>query len=131
MRMFVTIIVAGMVSTAAVAEDGAVKMSRDELLTFLPEAKVTHVSKSGSQRMWTNAADGTLLASTDNKKYGGAMGIHGSSAQGTWKVDDDGKYCVGIDWKREAEKWCAYVLKTADAYYLNAVDPSRKIEFKK
>ncbi len=114
----------------AAAQDGAVKVAGEELAALLSGAKVTHVSRYGSIRYWTNQPDGSLVASTDNKNYGGATGTKGSSARGTWSINGDGKYCVQIDWRREAENWCAAIVKAADgAYYLNSVDPAKKIEF--
>jgi hypothetical protein len=130
MRILVALVVAGLANSLAVAEDGAVKMTRAELLSFLPGTKVTHVNSGGSTRIWTNRPDGTLMASSDGKKYGGAFGAPGSSS-GTWKVNDEGQFCISIDWKREAENWCSSILKTADGYYLAKVDPRRKIEFAK
>jgi hypothetical protein len=107
-------------------------MTKEELLAFLPGTKVTHTSKAGSLRRWTNEPDGKFIASSDNKKYGSAVGNQGVSRPGTWKVDDEGKYCIEIDWKRWTESWCAYVLKGAEgAYYLNVADDSHRIEFSK
>lgn len=131
MRTLLAILVFGAVSAAAIADEGAIKMNRDELLAFLPETKVTHVSKAGSTRIWSNAREGTLLASSDNKKHGSVMGTGAASSTGTWMVNDEGKYCVHIEWKRESEKWCASILKAADGYYLNSVEPTRKIDFAK
>lgn len=130
MRMLLAVLLVSVLS-GAVADESATKMSREELLAFLPETRVTHVSKTGSTRVWTNAKDGSLLASSDNKKYGSVMGTGAASSTGTWMVNDEGKYCVHIDWKRESEKWCASILKATDGYYLNSVDPTRKIDFAK
>lgn len=125
-------IVASVVTGNVLAQDSAVRMTKDELLTFLPGTKVTHTSKAGSLRRWTNEPDGKFVVSSDNKKYGSAMGNRGASRPGTWMVNDEGKYCIEIDWKREQEKWCAYVLKSADdAYYLNVADDNHRIEFAK
>jgi hypothetical protein len=71
MRMLASLVVAGALSTVAVADDAAVKMTRAELQSFLPGTKVTHLNKGGSLRRWTNEADGTLVASSDNKVKGG------------------------------------------------------------
>ena len=132
MRMLASLVVAGALCTAAVADDGAVKMTRAELQSFLPGTNVTHTNKGGSLRRWTNEADGTLVASTNNKgTYGSVYGSSGGSSTGTWMVDEKGKYCIQIDWKRVEEKWCASILKVGDSYYLGSVDPAQKIEFAK
>lgn len=109
----------------------AVKMTKDELEVFLPGTSVRYLTRVGSTHRWTNDSSGKFVARTDNKKYD-TSGVNSASGYGTWKVNDEGKYCVNIDWKRETEDWCAFILKTADGgYYLNKVDPTRKIEFSK
>jgi hypothetical protein len=116
----------------ALAQDDAVKMTRDELVSLLPGTKVTHITKAGSERHWTNKADGSLYATSNNKMYGSALGTQATGQAGTWKVSDEGKYCIDIDWKKVSEKWCAYVLKgDGDLYYLNKVDEKNKIVFAK
>jgi hypothetical protein len=123
---------ASVVTGNVLAQDSAVKMTKEELLAFLPGTKVTHTSKAGSLRRWTNEPDGKFVASSDNKKYGSAIGSQGGSHPGTWKINDEGKYCIEIEWKRLTENWCAYVLKSSDgAYYLNVADDSHRIEFSK
>ena len=123
--------VAVVASFQAGADEVATKVSGDELRTLVTGAKVHHVSSFGSERRWTNEPDGTLVASSSNKKYGGAMSAAASSP-GKWSINDAGKYCIEIDWKRELEKWCATIVKGEDGtYYLNKVDPARKIEFTK
>ncbi len=113
----------------ATATDDATVLTRQELLDLLPGTQAEYLTKGGSLHRWKNEQDGTFVASTDNKKYGSALGTQSVTAAGTWRVDDRGKYCVSIEWKREPESWCARILRTADgAYYLNTVDPARKIE---
>lgn len=134
MSKLVVAVLASLITTSVVAQNNAVKMTKEELLSFLPGTKVTHVaSSSGSLRNWTNEPDGKFVASTNNKKFGSAMGTTaGSAGQGSWKVNDEGKYCVDIAWKRVQESWCASVLKGADGvYYLGVADDSHKIEFAK
>ena len=125
-------VLGSIVAISALAQDGAAKMTREELLSFLPGAKVTHISQAGSERYWTNEPDGSLFANSNNKVFGSAMGTQTAGQAGTWKVSDDGKYCIDIDWKKVSEKWCSYVLKgEGDTYYLNKVDEKRKIVFAK
>lgn len=123
---------ASIVAINAFAQDGVVKMTREELLSFLPGTKVTHLSAGGSERRWTNEPDGSLYANTNNKTYGSITGVQTAGHGGTWKVSDDGKYCINIDWKRVSENWCASVLKgPGDTYYLNKVDEKHQIIFVK
>ena len=131
MSKLIVALLVSVVAQSAFAQDRARKMTRDELLSFLPETKVTHISQAGSERHWTNKTDGTLFANTNNKLYGNNMGTQIASHEGTWTVNDGGKYCIDIDWKRVHEKWCAYILKSQDGYFLNTADDKHKIEFLK
>ncbi|UCV18088.1 DUF995 domain-containing protein [Ferribacterium limneticum] len=125
-------VLGSIVAISAFAQDGAVKMTRDELLSFLPGTKVTHVSQAGSERHWTNEPDGSLYANSNNKTYGSATGSQTAGQAGKWKVSDEGKYCIDIDWKKVSEKWCFHVLKgEGDIYYLHRVAEKNKIIFAK
>lgn len=112
------------------AEGEGVRLSRDELQALIPGSETHHTSSAGSVRIWKNAADGSFVASSDNRKYGSAAGTSNATAPGTWNISDDGKYCVQIEWRRVSEKWCSAIVKGDDgAYYLNSVDPAKRIEF--
>jgi len=123
--------VAVVVSFQAGADEAATKVTGDELRTLVTGAKVHHVNRFRSERRWTNEPDGTLVASSSNQKYGGAIPVS-TSSPGKWYINDAGKYCIEIDWKRELEKWCASIVKATDGtLYLNSVESDRKIEFAK
>ena len=123
--------VAIVASFQAFADEAAIRVSGEQLRALVTGAKVHHVNSFGSERRWVNETNGTLVASTTNKKLGGAMSAP-SSSSGKWFINDADKYCIEIDWKRELEKWCSDILKSEDGtYYLNKVDPVRKIEFAK
>jgi hypothetical protein len=133
MRKIFWLLLPAVASFAAVADEAGTRLSGDELKTLVTGATVTHVARStGSTRRWKNDVDGSFMATSNNKKYGNALGQHSTSSPGTWSINDEGKYCVRIDWKREEEKWCAYIVRAADGgYYLNSVEPGREIEFSK
>jgi hypothetical protein len=132
MSKFAFAVLGSVVAANALAQDSAVKMTREELLSFLPGTKVTHVNSGGSERHWTNSPDGTLYATTNNKIFGNGTGSGVTGQAGVWKVSDEGKYCFEVEWKTVSEKWCSYVLKgEGDTYYLNKVDEKRKIVFAK
>jgi hypothetical protein len=132
MSKLVFAVLGSVVAISAFAQDGAVKMTREELLSFLPGTKVTHFSAAGSERHWTNGPDGTLYATTNNKMLGNGTGSAVVGHSGTWKVNDEGKYCFDVDWKSLAEKWCSTILKgEGETYYLGKVDEKRKIVFAK
>ncbi len=125
-------VLGSIVAMSAVAQGSTVKMTRDELLYFLPGTKVTHINAGGSERHWTNQPDGTLYATTNNKIFGSGTGSVVVGNAGTWKVNEEGKYCFDVDWKTVSEKWCATILKgEGDTYYLGKVDEKRKIVFAK
>ena len=117
-------------SFAAVADEAGTRLSGDELKNLVTGATVKEVGKSGNPHRWKNEPDGSLMASST--RTGRLMGQQSSPSPGTWSINDEGKYCVQIDWRREEEKWCAYIVRAADGgYYLNSVDSGRKIEFSK
>ena len=53
----------------------------------------------------------------------------------TWRVADEGTYCVTIDWNRRSEDWCRYIFKASDKYYgvgkLEDSAPAHELEFSK
>ncbi|MBP6187400.1 MAG: DUF995 domain-containing protein [Azonexus sp.] len=125
-------VLGSIVAMNAIAQDAAVKMSREELLAFLPGSKVTHINSGGSERHWTNEPDGTLYATTNFKVFGNGTGSATAGKDGAWKVNEEGKYCFDVDWKTNHETWCATILKgEGGAYYLGKVDEKRKIVFAK
>ena len=113
----------------AQAQEGGTKVGGDELRALVIGANVTHYSKSGSARRWTNEPDGTFVASGDSRQFTGATAFSVTGA-GKWSISSDDKFCVAIEWKRVDEKWCSSIVKGADgSYYLGFVNPTQKIEF--
>ena len=132
MRKILIAMLAAVISTVVLATEGPVKMTKKELLAFLPGTHTSYTVKTGSLHRWTNEPDGKFVVSTNNKKYGSVLGVQNATQSGTWKVNEEGKYCVKIDWKREPEDWCAFVFKGKNGeYFLNKADPSHRIEFVK
>jgi hypothetical protein len=91
------------------------KLSKEELEQLLPGAAMSRVSQRGSTHRWTNEADGSLIVSTDNA----GVGPHAaSSTHGKWRVSDDGRLCVTIEWRMlPTEDWCRFVYETSDGYW--------------
>jgi len=73
-------------------------------------------TQAGSTRTWQNKLDGTLSATTDGRGVTGGKNAY-TSASGTWKVTDQGQYCVAIPWPRNADDWCKFMFKVGDKYY--------------
>jgi hypothetical protein len=132
MRNLLSFVCTLVACSTVLADDAGVRLSKDELTALVTNAETSYLNRSGSLHRWRNDPGGNFVVSTDSKKHGSVMGMKASSAPGTWRISDEGKYCVQIEWRREREDWCAYVVKGEDgAYYLNKVDPARKIEFLK
>ena len=97
-------------------------LSKDQLDQLMPGAKMKRVAATtGSTQFWTNDADGTMVVSSDNKSGAVTHKLLTASvtAQGTWHVAPEGRYCVNIEWKGvPTEDWCRLVIKTSDGYYL-------------
>lgn len=96
---------------------GGVQLTADELKQLMPGAKVVNMTAAGSTRRWTNNLDGTLVASTDGRGFTGGKSAPGSG-EGTWRLADNGTYCVNIKWPvMQPEQWCSYMFKAGDKYY--------------
>jgi len=104
---------------------GATQVSKAELDTLLPGARVKNLSPKGATRIWTNEASGKFVASTDLVGAGGGRNIAGggrgggtaSKANGTWHIGEEGTYCVTLEWRGRTEQWCRYLFKLGDKYY--------------
>jgi hypothetical protein len=108
---------AQVLTLADVKAKNAVQLSADDLKQLMPSAKVVSHTNAGSTRKWENGTDGTFVASSDSK--GVAAGrTRMSTGQGTWRVADNGRYCVTIKWSlTSSEEWCRYIFKEGDQYY--------------
>jgi Protein of unknown function (DUF995) len=103
-------------SLTALKAMNAVQLSAEDLQQLIPSAKVVSYTSAGSTRRWTNKADGTLSASSDGRGSNGGRG-YPSSAEGTWKLDGTGKWCVKIQWSGPRDDWCRYLFKADGKYY--------------
>lgn len=111
-----------MTSFAARAEDVGTRLSKEEMASLLPSTKAEYVIKAGSIHRWTNEPDGKFVASTDAKTVSMSARSRGT-ARGTWKISDEGKYCINIDWTNVTEDWCQFLFRTDDGkYYLTGTD---------
>lgn len=92
-------------------------LSKDELEQLLPGARMVRTSPRGNVHTWTNEADGRFTARSDNRGIN-SLG-RSSTAEGTWRIGDDGRYCVTIEWRQglDSEKWCRFIVATGDGYY--------------
>ena len=125
----------GALRLSDLAAQGAKQLSKEELQTLLPGAKVMSRTAQGSTRFWENDSDGSLQASSDNR--GGSnsttSGVKGS-ARGSWQLNDNGTYCVLLEWKRSTEQWCRFIFKSGDKYFAvkstsDQSTPAHELEF--
>jgi hypothetical protein len=108
---------AQVLTLADVKAQNAVQLSADDLRQLIPSAKVVSHTNAGSTRRWENASDGTMVASSDRKGVSAGR-TYMTSGSGTWRVADNGTYCVTIKWSaRSTEEWCRHIFKDGDKYY--------------
>lgn len=88
---------------AAAKEKGATRLAKQDLEKIMPRAGI-RISGSDSERTWTNAPDGKLNGFVESRAGAGTRGR--GTGTGTWRITDDGRYCVDIEWNRGKEDWC-------------------------
>ena len=124
LRLIVAIALLGLSSLAGgqattladVKAKNGVQLSTEELKQLMPGAKVISRTQAGSTRRWTNNADGTFSASTDGRGFAGGRNAY-ATAEGTWRVTDNGRLCVTIKWPASPDDWCRFMFKVGDKYY--------------
>ena len=119
---------------ADVKSNGGVQLSTTDLNGLMPGAKVTSRTQAGSTRTWQNKPDGTLTASSDGRGVTGGRNAY-STGEGTWKVADDGRWCIKIAWPRNADDWCRTMFRVGGKYYgvgrLEDTAPTMEFEISK
>jgi hypothetical protein len=111
-------------------------LSRDDVLKFVSRAKVQWSVFAGGERLWTNEPGGSFYASRIGTGVG-SFNPHRKSGRGEWRVQDDGQYCVKIDYGMlMIEGWCWQFFEAGDGEWLMHLTPegpstnSARIEFK-
>ena len=99
-------------SSTSFATDGGRVLTRPELEKLLTGAQVSLSDEAGGVQTWTHPLRGALLASL--KRAGNARPVNG---QGTATIDQNGAYCVKIEWPQAPESWCRRVLLLRGSYY--------------
>jgi hypothetical protein len=121
-KLAVLLLAAGAVVGPVAAEEmtldaarkaGGQKLTREELASVLPKLTLRAESER-AQRTWYHNADGSLRA-TATAKAGRGSGAP-TKAEGMWRVSQDGKYCVEVQWTAP-EKWCRMLYKVGNEYF--------------
>jgi hypothetical protein len=102
---------------------GGAPLTKDELNALIPGATVYRSGRDADAN-WSNQTDGKLIGSSQGRTHAGKRG----TARGSWRVTDDGKYCVDIEWDLRTEQWCRVVYRHGDDYvaFRTAEDPGAK-----
>lgn len=113
---FCTLAGAQVSSFADVKAKGGVQLGAADLKELMPGAKVISRTPTGSTRSWSNKPDGTFVASSDSRGFSTGRTVY-VTASGTWRVSDEGRFCVKIQWTTIQEDWCRLMFKVGDKYY--------------
>lgn len=86
-----------------------------------PESDMDLVSPSNGHVLhFHNLKDGTLSVVSQS-----ADRLWVFFGQGTWKVDDQGRYCIDMAWSGSSEKRCRVAYRYHDGLYLGGADLTR------
>lgn len=96
---------------SALKAAGGKELTGEELKALLP-GKTGRRSVDRYDLIWLHDADGKLRASSVERT--GRMVTR--SYPGTWRVSDNGQYCLHIEWYAGTEQWCRFVFKLGDDY---------------
>lgn len=102
-----------------------VLLSRADLLALLPGAHMSRVNDKSNSHRWTNEPGGEMVVSSDNRSDGKP-----STANGRWHIDEQGRYCLQVRWKRgPEEESCRYLLRAGEGFFaVEALEPpTRKL----
>jgi hypothetical protein len=117
--LLVILLLSIVLAHAQEATDLLARLSKEDVSKLLRGATVDFTSARGNHLSWRNDLDGTMLANSTSP------GGKGTSQKGSWKIDGEGRYCISIDWPSNIEKWCRYVIKDGDIYYLTRANGER------
>lgn len=98
----------------ALKTKGAQLLSKDDLMALLSGASLMRQLERGDVHINT-LKDGSLNAYYQSKM----RNVNQIKGYGTWKVNDDGKYCFDIKWNRGFEDvgGCRSMYKAGEDYY--------------
>lgn len=98
-------------------------LSRAEVQALMNGATLSRVNDKGNTHRWINEPGGEMVVSSDNRSDGKA-----STARARWSVDERGRYCLQVQWKRgAAEDSCRHILRAGDRYFaVEALEPATR-----
>ena len=132
LRLVVGLFAAAVTSAAAQTStsdelhaQGAQALTKAQLEALVVGARVTVVSPSGAARSWDQGARGSFIASMRSANRASRT-LHG---KGTAKVDENGVYCVHIEWPQAVEAWCRRIYSLDGSYYAVSDDAAQSPVF--
>jgi hypothetical protein len=112
---FPLVVHAGDLVLKDIKAQSGIQLSQEELNQLLPNARVVSYIGGGT-RTWTHEAGGKFSAYGDAR--GGVRQLQTQArGHGEWRVNQNGQYCVAIEWTKRSEKWCRYIFKVGEKYY--------------
>ena len=117
------------VNFADLQKQGAVKLSAQDLRAAAEGARASYRAENRWLLQWKNEPGGKLSASA-NPPAGSSPDVRQVYAKGTWRIQDDGQYCLEIDRPRAPEKWCRFIYKAGSKFYSTVETDGKAHEIK-
>lgn len=105
-------------------EAGAPRISPEEMRALIePESNIDLISPTNGHLLhFHNRSDGTLsVVSLSADRLWVYFG------KGTWKLDDQGRYCIDMAWSGSSDKRCRVAYRHHNALYLGGIDLKRNL----
>jgi len=120
---------AQMVNLADIQKQGAVKLTAEQLRSVAEGARATYRAENRWTLQWKNEAGGKLQASA-SPPAGSPPETRGVYGKGTWRIEDDGKYCLEISHPRTPQTWCRFIYKAGTKTYTTIETDGKAHEIK-
>jgi hypothetical protein len=93
---------------------GSHVLTKIEVEKLLSGARISLADTDGATRSWIHGLRGNLIASLTRPSTGASRAVNG---QGTARIDQNGAYCVRIEWPSTLESWCRRIFSLNGGYY--------------
>jgi len=120
---------AQMVNLADIQKQGAVKLTAQQLRAAAEGASASYRAENRWLLQWKNEAGGKLQASA-TPPAGAGPETRGQYGKGTWRIEDDGKYCLQVSHPKEPQTWCRFIYKAGNKTYSTVETDGKAYEIK-